>query len=143
MRFDASGTLWIPDFGQGALVKLEPATMKYTSYKIPTLAQGEVEAPYALGVHPKTQEIWITANMSDRVFRFLPKEERFIAYPLPARGTYLRDMVFTPEGLVCAASSPIPAPATVEGGMQEVLCIDPVGDLPMPHKSTLIPGELQ
>jgi streptogramin lyase len=134
MRFDASGTLWIPDFGQGALVKLEPATMKYTSYKIPTLAQGEVEAPYALGVHPKTQEIWITANMSDRVFRFLPKEERFIAYPLPARGTYLRDMVFTPEGLVCAASSPIPAPATVEGGMQEVLCIDPVGDLPMPHK---------
>jgi streptogramin lyase len=136
MRFDASGTLWIPDFGRGALVKLDTKTMQYKSYPIPRLSPGEVEAPYALGVHPQTQEVWITANMSDRIFRFLPKEERFIAYPLPARGTYLRDMVFTPEGLVCSASSPLPAAATVETGMQEVLCIDPVGSLPMPKPAT-------
>jgi len=88
------------------------------------------------------------ANMSDRVFRFLPHEERFVAYPLPARGTYLRDIVFTPEGLVCSASSPLPAPATVEGGMQEVICIDPIGNLPMPkpasstsRSATVSPGE--
>jgi streptogramin lyase len=136
MRFDASGVLWIPDFGRGGLVRLDTRTMEYKSYRIPTLSPGEVEAPYALGVHPKTQEIWITANMSDRVFRFLPREERFVAYPLPARGTYLRDMVFTPDGLVCSASSPMPAPATVETGMQEILCIDPVGNLPMPRPAS-------
>jgi len=125
MRFAADGTLWIPSFGDGKLVRLDTKTMQYHVYPIPTLAPNEVEAPYAVGVHPKTQEVWITANMSDRVFRFLPKSERFVTYPLPARGTYLRDIVFTPEGWVCAASSPVPAPVTVEGGMQEILCVDP------------------
>jgi streptogramin lyase len=84
-----------------------------------------MEVPYALAVHPQTQEVWITANMSDRVFRFLPEEERFIAYPLPTRGIFLRDMIFTPEGSVCASSSMAPAPVAVEGGMEEVICIDP------------------
>jgi streptogramin lyase len=136
MRFAADGTLWIPDFGQGRLVKLDTKSMTYVAYTIPPLAPGEVEAPYALAVHPQMQEVWITANMSDRIFRFLPKEERFIAYPLPTRGTYLRDMVFTPEGMVCSASSPLPAPATVEGGMQEILCLDPVGNLPLPKPAS-------
>jgi virginiamycin B lyase len=84
-------------------------------------------------VHPQTQEVWITANMSDRMFRFLPREKRFIAYPLPTQGIYLRDIVFTPEGMVCSASSPMPAAVTVEGGMQEIVCLDPVGDLPLPQ----------
>lgn len=125
MRFAADGTLWIPSFGDGRLVRLDTGTMQYESYAIPPLAPGEVEAPYAVGVHPQTQEVWITANMSDRLFRFLPKEKRFVAYPLPTRGIYLRDIVFTPQGWVCAASSPVPAPLTVEGGMQEIVCLDP------------------
>lgn len=125
MRFADDGTLWIPSFGDGKLLRLDTATMRYTAYVLPALAPGEVEAPYAVGVHPKTQEVWITANMSDRMFRFLPGEERFVAYPLPTRGIYLRDIVFTPQGWVCAASSPVPAPLTVEGGMQEIACIDP------------------
>jgi hypothetical protein len=86
-----------------------------------------------VGVHPVTHEVWITANMSDRMFRFLPKEERFIAYPLPTRGIYLRDIIFTPQGMVCSGSSPIPAPLVVEGGMQEILCLDPIGNLPLPR----------
>ena len=125
MRFAKDGTLWIPSFGDGALVRLDTRTMRYERYTIPPLAPGEIEAPYAVGVHPQTQEVWITANMSDRMFRFLPDEARFIAYPLPTRGIYLRDIVFTPQGWVCAASSPVPAPLTVEGGMQEVACLDP------------------
>jgi streptogramin lyase len=125
MRFAKDGTLWIPSFGTGELVALDTKTMKYRHYRIPPLSDGEIEAPYAVAVHPKTQEVWITANMSDRVFRFLPKEERFIAYPLPTRGIFLRDMIFTPEGRVCAASSMAAAPLAVEGGMEEVICIDP------------------
>ena len=133
MRFAADGTLWIPDFGRGQLVKLDTQRMEYKSYPIPSLARGEVEAPYAVGVHPVTHEVWITANMSDRMFRFLPKEERFIAYPLPTRGIYLRDIIFTPQGMVCSGSSPMPAPLVVEGGMQEILCLDPIGNLPLPR----------
>jgi streptogramin lyase len=133
MRFAPDGTLWIPDFGQGQLVRLDTKRMEYKSYPIPPLSPDEIEAPYAVGVHPKTQDVWITANMSDRMFRFLPKEERFISYPLPTQGIYLRDIIFTPDGMVCSASSPMPAPVTVEGGMQEIVCLDPVGDLPLPR----------
>jgi streptogramin lyase len=136
MRFAPDGTLWIPDFGLGRLVRLDTKTMQYEGYDIPPLAPGELEAPYALGVHPQTGDIWITANMGDRMFRFVPAEKRFIAYPLPTRGIYLRDIVFTPAGLVCSASSPMPAQLTVEGGMQEILCLDPVGDLPLPGPPT-------
>ncbi len=125
MRFAKDGTLWIPAYGDGTLVKLNTKTMEYKKYPIPTLSPDEVETPYALAVHPQTQEVWITANMSDRIFRFLPDEERFIAYPLPTRGIFLRDLIFTPDGSVCAASSMAAAPVAVEGGMEEVICIDP------------------
>jgi virginiamycin B lyase len=133
MRFAKDGTLWIPDFGPGRLVRLDTRSMQYEAYTIPPLSPGEVEAPYALAVHPQTQEVWITANMSDRLFRFLPAQKRFVAYPLPTQGIYLRDIIFTPEGMVCSASSPMPAAVTVEGGMQEIVCLDPVGDLPLPR----------
>ena len=136
MRFAKDGTLWIPDFGQGRLVRLDTKRMEYETFVIPPLSADEVEAPYALAVHPQTGDIWITANMSDRMFRFLPDEERFVAYPLPTQGIYLRDVIFTPEGMVCSASSPMPAPLTVEGGMQEILCLDPKGDLPLPRPAS-------
>jgi virginiamycin B lyase len=125
MRFSKDGSLWIPAYGDSKLVRLNTENMEYTSYPLPTLSPGESETPYAVGIHPETQDVWITANMSDRVFRFIPGEERFISYPLPTRGIFLRDMVFTPEGDVCAASSMAAAPLAVEGGMQEIICIDP------------------
>jgi len=125
LRFDEAGTLWIPAFGSGSLVRLDTNTMKFTEYKLPTLSPGESEAPYAVGVHPKTQEIWITANMSDRMFRFFPLEERFISYPLPTKGIFLRDIIFTPQGWVCAASSVKLAALMIEDGMEEVICMIP------------------
>lgn len=125
MRFSRDGTLWIPSYGTGELVALDTATMTYRRFPIPPLSGGEIEAPYAVGIHPRTQDVWITANMSDRVFRFLPQEERFISYPLPTHGIFLRDIIFTPEGRVCAASSMAAAALAVEGGMEEIICIDP------------------
>ncbi|NKB35562.1 MAG: hypothetical protein GKR93_00145 [Gammaproteobacteria bacterium] len=126
MRFDAKGILWIPAFGDGELVRLDPVSMKYDRYTIPPLAQGEIEAPYAVGVHPETQEVWVTTTTSDRMFRFLPEEKTFIAYPLPTTGTYLRDVIFLPNGHACAASSPVPVlPTVIEDGMQAIVCVDP------------------
>jgi streptogramin lyase len=125
LRFDASGTLWIPAFGDGALVKLEPKTMKYTTYPMPRLSPEESEAPYALAVDPRRQDVWITSNMSDRLFRFLPKEERFITYRVPVRGTYTREFFFPADGRICTPSSPLPAaPDVIEGGMDNIFCLD-------------------
>ena len=123
LRFGADGILWIPAFGEGKIARLNTATMEYKIYPIPRLTPDGVEVPYALAVHPDTGDVWITANMSDRMFRFIPSEERFIAYPLPTRGTYQRDIFFTPDGWVCGPSSPLPAGPTVEGGMQGLICI--------------------
>ena len=33
----------------------------------------------------------MTSNMSDRVLRFIPTEERFVSYPSPTRVTWLRE----------------------------------------------------
>jgi len=128
LRFDASGNLWIPAFGDGTLVKLEPKTMQYTTYPLPRLSPGESEAPYAVAVDPRRQDVWVTANMSDRLFRFVPKEQRFMAYALPTRGTYTREFFFPADGRVCSPSSPLPAlPSVIEGGMDAIVCLD-LGD---------------
>ena len=100
--------------------------MKYQVYHIPTLANDEVEAPYSLAVEPRTQDVWVTANMSDRMFRLVQKTGRFTAYPLPTRGTYFRDVFLPGDGRVCASSNPMPAlPEVLEGGMDSLVCLEP------------------
>ena len=129
LRFDRAGNLWIPGFGDGTLAKLDTLTMAFTVYKIPPLAPVEVEAPYAVGVDPKTQDVWITANQSDRMFRFQQAGARFISYPLPTRGTYMRDVIFPGDGRVCSSSNPMPPnELVVEGGMDSLVCIEPEGN---------------
>jgi len=122
-RFDASGALWVAGFAEGAIARIDVATWESKVYRLPEYAKGEIPAPYALGVHPQTQEIWINDTMLDLVWRFLPNEERFIAYPLPLKGTYTRDFVFTQSGWACTSNNPIPATA-LEGGSPELICID-------------------
>ena len=125
-RFDADGILWIPSFDESALLRFDPATKEFKTYGLPTLSPDEYETPYALNVHPQTGDVWMTSNMSDRVLRFIPKEERFISYPSPTRVTWLRDLVFTKDGKVCSSSSNLPAYA-IEDGVPSFICIDPDG----------------
>lgn len=125
-RFDASGVLWIPSFDEGGLMRFDTAARSFESYKLPALADKEYEVPYALNVHPKTQEVWITANNSDRVLRFTPATKRFQSYPSPVRVTVLRDLVFTKDGRVCSSQSNLPAYA-IEDGVPSFICIDPQG----------------
>ena len=68
----------------------------------------------------------MTSNMSDRILRFIPTQERFISYPSPTRVTWLRDLVFTEDGKVCSSSSNLPAYA-IEDGVPSFICIDPDG----------------
>ena len=129
LRFDKAGGLWIPGFGDGKITRLDTKTMKYETYKIPTLADDEVEAPYAVAVDPNTQDVWVTANMSDRMFRFVPKTKTWTAYPLPTRGVFMRELVFTPYG-VCASNDPWgkPREGIVEGNMGSLICLQPQGN---------------
>ncbi len=127
MRFSKDGMLWIPAFGDGTLVRLDPRTMEYTSFPLPKLSPEDVEMPYAVAVEPRTQDVWVTSNMSDRAFRFLARERRFVVYPMPSRFTYTRDISFTKDGWACSVESNFPVNTTEHG--DKLLCVDP-GDAP-------------
>lgn len=125
-RFDKDGIFWIPSFDEGALMRFDPATGKFDSYRIPGVAVGEYETPYALNVHRPTGEVWMAANNSDRIIRFSPATKTFQSYPSPTRVTVLRDFAFTRDGRVCSSQSNLPAYG-IEGGLPSYLCIDPKG----------------
>jgi virginiamycin B lyase len=125
-RFDADGILWIPAFDESALLRFDPETAEFATYELPTLSPDEYETPYALNVDRATGDVWLTSNMSDRILRFIPGEERFISYPSPTRVTWLRDLVFTRDGKVCSSSSNLPAYA-IEDGVPSFICLDPEG----------------
>lgn len=127
LRFDKDGNLWIPAFDDSGLMKFDTKTLHFETFKLPLLAHNEYEVPYALNVHPRTGEVWITSNMSDRIFRFYPKTKQFVSYALPTRVTWLRDMVFTKDGAVCSSSSNLPAYG-IEGGLGSFICLYPDGE---------------
>ena len=107
-------------------MRFDPRSGEFSTYELPQLAPGEYETPYALAVHPETGEVWITSNLSDRIFRFDSKTENFVSYPSPTRVTFLRDLVFTSDGKVCSVQSNLPA-YVIEGGVPSFICIDPDG----------------
>jgi streptogramin lyase len=125
MRFDAAGTLWVSGYSEGELARLQPTADGFDStvYAMPEFAPGFRPAPYALGVNPITQDIWLNENMTDRMYRFIPSEERFVVYPVPLRGTYTRDFSFTADGKACTSNNPFPL-ASLEGGKSEILCVE-------------------
>lgn len=123
-RFDAQGQLWVTGFSEGAIARIDIETWKAEIFPVPRYAPNEIPAPYALAIHPVTQEVWVNDTMLDVAWRFLPGEKRFVAYPMPLKGTYTRDFSFTPQGWACTANNPIPATA-LEGGVPELICIDP------------------
>ncbi|MFY9178555.1 MAG: hypothetical protein WAO12_02110 [Venatoribacter sp.] len=128
LRFAKDGTLWVPSFESGMLMKFDSKTETFVhSYKLPVLAEGEYETPYAVAVEPNTQHVWIAANMSDRILRFDPENETFKAYPSPTRVTFLRDFIFTPEGDVCTSNANLPAGA-IEGGQAKFMCLTPAAN---------------
>ena len=130
LRFDASGNLWIPAFDDSGVMKFDTQTKRFETFKLPLLAHNEYEVPYALAVHPKTQEVWITSNMSDRMFRFDPKTQHFVSYAMPTRVTWLRDLVFAQDGGICSSSSNLPAYG-IEGGRASFICLYPDGEQPL------------
>ncbi|MCY3886053.1 MAG: carboxypeptidase regulatory-like domain-containing protein [Gammaproteobacteria bacterium] len=127
MRFDRSGILWVTGYSEGMLARIETDGFETTVYQMPEFVPNHRPAPYALGVHPQTQDIWINENMTDRIYRFIPDEERFIAYPIPLSGTYTRDTDFMADGSACMSNNPVPASA-LEGGVLQLICINVNGN---------------
>lgn len=125
-RFDAAGKFWIPAFDEGGLMRFDPATERFATWRIPVVGRNEYETPYALNVDKRSGQVWMAANNSDRIIRFDPASQRFFTYPSPTRVTVLRDFSFTSDGQVCSSSSNMPA-AAIEDGRANFVCIEPEG----------------
>ena len=133
MRFNhQDGTLWLTGYSEGKLARITTNSNGFKSevYTLPEFAEGFGPAPYALGVNPKTGDVWLNENMTDRFFRFIPEEERFVVYPAPLMGTYTRDFSFTEDGKACTSNNPLPM-AALEGGVGEIICIEIMEEAPL------------
>jgi streptogramin lyase len=63
MHFDTNGILWVTGYSEGQLARIDVSNFQSQVYEMPEFADGYRPAPYALGVHPDTQEIWINENI--------------------------------------------------------------------------------
>ena len=93
---DQHGVVWIPTYGAGHLVRLDPsadAASRFEEIPLPI----KDAAPYIARVHPRTGTIWIGTGTADAVFAYHPRERRFDYYPLPSRGALVRHLTFDPR----------------------------------------------
>jgi len=102
LQVDADGMVWVPGCGSGVFGKFDPQTEKWKVYDLPNK---ENQFPYALNVHPQTGDIWICGTTNDSMFRFIPKTEELIEYPMPSRVTYTREIEFGDDGSVWVCNS--------------------------------------
>jgi virginiamycin B lyase len=123
LRFDSRGRLWIPGFSSGLISRFDPETREFKSYPLPIEPLG-TETPYALNVHPDTDDVWICGTNSDSLIRFDPDEAEFTVYPLPTRVTYTREIDFDAEGRIWTSNSNLPA-WQIEDGTPRILRLDP------------------
>ncbi|HUI60061.1 MAG TPA: carboxypeptidase regulatory-like domain-containing protein [Steroidobacteraceae bacterium] len=126
LRFDSHGMLWIAGYSDGVVARVDPKTFEAERFPLPEFAPGYRPAAYALAIDPRTESVWVNETMTDHIYRFNPATKRWVAYPLPLRGSYTREISFTGDGRVCTSNNPFPAGA-LEGGTPELICVDPDG----------------
>jgi cysteine-rich repeat protein len=114
LRVGADGVVWVPGYGSGVLGRFDPAIERWKVYPLPTgiagpPGYGNSEEPYALNANRQTGDVWITGSASDTLIRFDPAGERFSAYPVPTRGSFMREILFDPDGNPWTCTSDEPA----------------------------------
>lgn len=127
LRFDRDGTMWLTGYNDGVVAELRTngaSAFWSRVHRLPEFAPGQRPAAYALNVSPFTGHVWVNETMTDRLYRYDPKHDRWTVYPMPLRGTYTREITFTKDGDVCTSNNPFPIGA-LEGGKAELICIDP------------------
>ena len=106
---DAKGTLWIPAYSANTLVRLDPATGKFTEIPLPL----KDALPYVARVDPRDGAVWLGTAAADVLLRYRPAAGRFDSFALPSRGALVRHLAVDPKSgavwLAYGASPGIPA----------------------------------
>ena len=93
LAIQEDGTLWVPLFGAGQLVKIDGETgVELGRYSLPDRGAG----PYGITYDKRRNAIWAATCNSDRIYRFDIAEKRWRHYPLPRRDSYIRMIELDP-----------------------------------------------
>ncbi len=88
------GTLWIPLFGAGQVVKVDGASGRELGrYQIPDRGA----APYGITLDKKRNAIWAATSNSDRIYRLDIASGKWTHYPLPRKESYIRMVEIDPQ----------------------------------------------
>lgn len=127
LRVAGDGMVWVPFFGHARLGRFDPRSEEWKTWELPTGPAG-TELPYALAVHPRTGDVWITGSNSDTLIRFRPATERFDVFPLPTPVSWTREIEFDTQGHVWTCTSDAPIAADREGVSRFIELELPAGD---------------
>lgn len=95
MALAPDGMLWVTAYGNGQLLKIDPAAQKLVkSYRMPA---GDSGGPYAVTVDAAGR-VWANEIATDTVAVFDPQSERFRVIPLPSKGLGIRKAIIDAEG---------------------------------------------
>ena len=93
LAIQEDGTLWVPLFGAGQLVKIDGETgEEIARYSIPDRGAG----PYGITYDRRRNAIWAATSNSDRIYRFDIADKRWRQYPLPRQESYIRMVELDP-----------------------------------------------
>ncbi|MDF2773714.1 MAG: hypothetical protein K0S86_3211 [Geminicoccaceae bacterium] len=94
-RFDIDrrGILWIPAYATNEIVRLDPATRRFTRFPLPMTDA----VPYVVKVDDTNGRIWIGTSAADVIFCYDAAANRFTTYPLPSRGALVRHLTIDPR----------------------------------------------
>ena len=87
MAIQEDGTLWVPLFGEGQLLKFDTARgVEAARYDLPDRGA----ASYSVTYDGRREAVWVGTTNSDRIYRFDIETERWSHYPLPRKEAYIR-----------------------------------------------------
>ena len=75
LGIDGDGKLWIPEYTTNRLTVFDTQQRRFiASYRLPSKG----DYPYALRIHERTGEVWLTGTGTDSLYRFNPRTKRFM-----------------------------------------------------------------
>jgi streptogramin lyase/mono/diheme cytochrome c family protein len=87
------GTLWIPLYGAGQVVRINPDTGEETGrFTLPDRGAG----PYGVTYDKRRNAIWAATSNSDRIYRLDIATQKWRQYPTPRKETYIRVIEIDP-----------------------------------------------
>jgi len=92
MGADANGDLWVGLWNAGKLMKVDHKTRQMTIFSPPTSIAG----CYSVVVDKKSNYVWVSGQQADIIFRFNPKTEEWVEFPLPEAETDTRRIDIDP-----------------------------------------------